>query len=113
MARILVLEDDAQVSAVYTTSLKRAGHEIVSCRRFEDARTELRNSVPDALLTDVRVGQYNGLQIALLFRSLSPDGPIVVVSGHDDAVIRKEVGVLQGDFLLKPVDLSVLTAHFQ
>jgi YesN/AraC family two-component response regulator len=55
------------------------------------------------VLTDVRVGPYNGLQLAHLFRQKSPDGRVVVVTGFDDTMIRREVGWLNGEYLVKPV----------
>ena len=110
--RILLLEDDPGVAAVYATALRAEGHDIVVCNTLEDARKQLRQSVPDALLTDVRLGEYNGLQAAILFRSLSPDGIIVAVSGHDDPVIRQEVLNLDAEFFVKPVRLDFLTGRF-
>jgi two-component system, response regulator RegA len=110
--RILLLEDDLGVATVYATALRAEGYDIVVCNNFEDGRTELRRAVPDALLTDVRLGEYNGLQLAILFRGLSPEGRIVAVSGHDDPVIRQEVLNLNGQFFVKPVDLDALRSQF-
>jgi len=110
--RILLLEDDLGVAAVYASALRAEGHDIVVCHSFEAARTELKHTVPDALLTDVRLGEYNGLQAAILFRSLSPEGIIVAVSGHDDPVIRQEVVNLDAAFFVKPVDLDSLRGQF-
>lgn len=111
-SRILVLEDDLGVAAVYATALRADGHDIVVCHSFEDGRTELKRSIPDALLTDIRLGEYNGLQLAILFRSLAPEGRIVAVSGHDDPVIRQEVLNLHANFFVKPVDLEDLRGEF-
>jgi two-component system response regulator RegA len=110
--RILLLEDEPSVSTMLAVALRGDGHDVVVCNHFEDARAELRRNVPDAVLTDIRVGQYNGLQLALLFRSLSPEGTIVAVSGHDDPVIRQDVHGLRAHFMVKPIDLSALQALF-
>ena len=110
--RIVLLEDDKQVATVFATALRAQGHDIVVCHTFESARSELLRSTPDALLTDVRLGEYNGLQAAVLFRSLSPEGIIVAVSGHDDPVIRQEANKLQAEFFVKPVSLDVLISRF-
>ena len=90
--KILILEDDPDVAWVYEKALREDGNTVTVCSSFEDAREHLRREPPDAVLTDVRVGQYNGLQLAMLFRRQSPAGRIVVVTGYDDTVIRKEVG---------------------
>jgi DNA-binding NtrC family response regulator len=106
--KILILEDDLDVAWVYEKALREDGNTVTVCSSFEDAREHLRREPPDAVLTDVRVGQYNGLQLAMLFRRQSPAGRIVVVTGYDDTVIRKEVGELHAEFLLKPVRIAQL-----
>jgi DNA-binding response OmpR family regulator len=110
--KILILEDDVDVADIYARTLREEGNEVVVCVRFEDARRQLKVDPPDALLTDIRVGEYNGLQLAHLFRMGSPDGRVVVVSGYDDIVIRKEVSDLNARFFVKPVRLSELKAAF-
>jgi ActR/RegA family two-component response regulator len=107
--KILVLEDDPFIAAMYGRALRRDGHDVTVCTTFNEARKCLKHDPPDTLLTDVRVGEYNGLQLAWLFRSYSPDGRLVVVTGYDDVVIKKEVEKLGGDFLLKPIDINRLT----
>lgn len=109
---ILILEDDPASAGLYASALGGAGYEPITTTGFEEARKYLKEHLPDALLTDVRVAEYNGLQLALLFRSLSPAGPILVVSGHDDSVIRKEATNVGAQFLLKPVDVDQLIAYF-
>lgn len=110
--RILILEDDLRVAEVFALTLRGAGHDVVVCNDFEQGRSELKRSLPDALLTDIRLGQYNGLQLAFLYRSLSPEGIVVAVSGHDDPVIRREIASLGAEFLTKPVSLESLKAIF-
>jgi DNA-binding response OmpR family regulator len=110
---ILILEDDPGSAGFYSAALSAAGHKTVVASGFEEARKHVKESLPDALLTDVRVAEYNGLQLAILFRSLSPSGLILVVSGHDDPVIRQEVMNISGaQFLAKPVDTHVLVEFF-
>jgi DNA-binding NtrC family response regulator len=111
--KILVLDDEPSVAALYALALEHAGHHVTKCTSYEDARAHLKNDAPEALLADVRVGEFNGLQLALFFRSTSPDGPLMIVSGHDDVVIRKEAERLGAAFLLKPVDINELTTFFE
>ena len=89
-------------------ALSADGNDVTVCGTFEQAREHLRHEQPDAVVTDVRVGEYNGLQLALLFRRRSPEGRVVVVTGYDDAVLRRDVGAMHGEFLLKPVRITQL-----
>jgi DNA-binding NtrC family response regulator len=111
-SKILILEDDASLAAVLGTVLRQMGNQVTVCTEFEDARTRLTDEPPDAVLTDVRVGAYNGLHLALLFRSMSPEGKVIVISGHDDPVIRKEAERMNAEFLLKPVGVFELESRF-
>ena len=111
--KILILEDDPSVAGLYAEVLGSAGHEVIVHTSFEEARTYLKLNPPDALLADVRVGEYNGLQLAILFRSLSPHAIILVVSGHDDPVIRREAAAIGAEFFVKPVDVDTLTLKFE
>jgi DNA-binding NtrC family response regulator len=109
---IHILEDDIGVGGVYLAALQLDGHEVRVFSSFQEARRALRESPPDALITDVRVGSYNGLQLALMFREVAPDKPIVVVSGHDDPVIRNDAERLHAAFYVKPISLDVLRSQF-
>jgi DNA-binding NtrC family response regulator len=109
---ILVLEDDPSLGVLYASTLQNDGHTVRVYASFEDARKALRELVPGGLLTDVRVGSYNGLQLALLFRAIAANSPIAVVSGHDDAVIQEEARRIPAIFLVKPVSLDAIRAIF-
>lgn len=110
--RILVLEDDDDLATFYSEALRELGHTVTVCTRFEHARKRLYEDPPDAVLTDIRVGEYNGLHLAWLFRAMSPNGTVVVVSGYDDVVLQKEAELLNAEFLLKPVDMCQLQTRF-
>ena len=113
MRKILILEDDPSVAELYAEVLRSAGHEVIVRTSFEEARTYLKLNPPDALLVDVRVGEYNGLQLAILFRSLSPHAVILVVSGYDDPVIWREAAAIGAEFFTKPIDVDMLRVKFE
>jgi DNA-binding NtrC family response regulator len=111
--KILVLDDDPTVAALYALALECAGHKVIVCTGFEEARDYVKEHILDGVLTDVRVGEYNGLQPAILFRSLSPSGALLIVSGHEDVVIRKEAEQMGATFLLKPIEMNDLARFFE
>ena len=110
---ILVLEDEPGVAQLYAGALRAAGLEAVVCNSFPDARASLKKELPDGLLTDVRLGEFNGLQLVHLFRSLSPRGIVVVATGHDDPTIRDEAVKLGCHFVTKPVDIKTIVGYFR
>ena len=110
--KVLILEDEKAVAELYARELRARGLDAVVCTSFPDARDVLKQELPDALLTDVRVGAFNGLQLAHLFRSLSPHGTVVVATGHDDPTIRDEALKLGAHFITKPVHIDALVSYF-
>jgi two-component system response regulator YesN len=57
----------------------------------------------DVLITDVRLGAFNGLQLAVLARDQNPEIQLIVFSGFDDPVLRQEAERLGAVYLVKPV----------
>ena len=57
---------------------------------------------PDVLLTDVRLGEYNGLQLLI-------DGPVppstIVMTGFDDPLLESEAHRFGARWLVKPISL--------
>ena len=101
--RVLLVEDEPGLLDAMKMSFERAGKDIVACRSFEEARKTLLAEDFRCLLTDVRLGAYNGLQLAVIARSKSPDMRIIVFSGYDDPVLREEAAHLGAIYLIKPV----------
>ena len=110
---ILVLEDEPGVAQLYAGALRTAGFEAIVCNSCPDARASLKKELPDGLLTDVRLGEFNGLQLVHLFRSLSPEGIVVVATGHDDPTLKDEAEKLGCHFVTKPVDIKAIVGYFR
>jgi DNA-binding response OmpR family regulator len=106
--RILLVEDSEALLSAVAEQLENLDHQVIPCSRFEDAKRYLREERPDALITDVRLGPYNGLQLVLLARERFPEMMVVVYSAHDDPTIRAEAKRLGAVFLEKPVSARPL-----
>jgi DNA-binding response OmpR family regulator len=107
---ILVAEDDAATLAGLATYLHGAGYSVVPAPNFPDARRLLSFVRPDVVIADVRLGEYNGLQLVGHARSLPQPPGVIVTSGFSDPVIEAEAHQMGAAFLLKPVDLAQLLA---
>ena len=101
--RILVVDDDTQVLRFLVDTLTSAGYDTVAFSRFEEARAFLETGRPDLLLTDVRLGAFNGLQLALVARDKYPDVPVIVLTGFEDPTLRAEAAKVGADFIVKPL----------
>lgn len=107
---ILIAEDDVATLAGLATYLHGAGYSVVPAASFADARRLLPFVRPDVVIADVRLGEYNGLQLVVLARSLQPPPAVIVTSGFSDPVIEAEARQMGATFLLKPLDPPHLLA---
>jgi DNA-binding response OmpR family regulator len=110
---VLVVDDDRQVLKYLTELLRESGYDTVTCERFADAKTLLSTTRPDLLLTDIRLGAYNGLQLAIFAQSKHPGIPVIVLTGYEDPTLRKEAAASGATFLVKPVKRVELLAKIE
>lgn len=106
--RVLIVDDEAQVLSTLAAFVTRAGFTVETATKFEDAKRLLTTDPPDILVTDVRLGPYNGLQLVLLMREARPEGRIVVLSAFDDPTLRQEASRYQAEYILKPLSGQAL-----
>jgi ActR/RegA family two-component response regulator len=100
---LLIVDDDVVLLQALSRFLSDSGFEVVSCSSFEEAKKEIAASRPEIVVTDVRLGAFNGLQLAHMARDVKPDVRLVVFSGFDDPVLKEEARRLGASYLVKPV----------
>jgi DNA-binding response OmpR family regulator len=99
----LVVEPSGPDLAFIKASLTSAGFIVTATDNFKDARALLVNAPPSLLVTEIRLGAYNGLQLAYRGKSVSPPMAIVLTSAYPDPVLRRDVERMGATFVLKPV----------
>jgi CheY-like chemotaxis protein len=80
---ILVVEDDSFIRDMAVTELEEAGHEVMEAASGGQALRLLQTGIAvDALLTDIRMPEANGWEVARAYRQRFPDLPVVYVTGY-------------------------------
>ena len=113
MPSLLLVDDDLSLLGALSRFLSDSGFEVVPCSTFEDAKREIATHRPDILITDVRLGAFNGLQLALLARDVRSDVRVVVFSGFDDPVLKEEARRIGATYLVKPVSGHLLVQELR
>ena len=102
--RLAVVVDGNTPDRVNTVLLlEAAGYQVRSARSFDEAKTLLAAERPHLLVTDLRLGQYNGIHLVLRSRSDYPGIVAVVTSRIADPVLEAEVHRQNAHFLLRPL----------
>jgi DNA-binding NtrC family response regulator len=100
-ARVLVVDDEPMVVDALREVLADAGYVTLGATSFEDGRRLLlAPPVPDVVVADVRLGKYNGLQLAVLRPQATA---AIVISGHWDEVLEAEARQHGAVYLQKPL----------
>ncbi|MCP4004202.1 MAG: response regulator [bacterium] len=85
MARILVVDDDAQIRGVIRGMLETMGHEVHEVSDGMHATVAYREKPADLVITDIYMPDKEGLELILELRTEFPDVKIVAVSGGGGA----------------------------
>ncbi len=102
--RVLVVEDEADLSAVFRDFLIELGHEPLIVRSAEAALARLEHERPDAVILDINLPGLSGLDFLQLGPVRESGLPVVVVSGMaSESQARECLRLGAFDFLRKPV----------
>jgi DNA-binding response OmpR family regulator len=105
--KILVVDDDRATRVGLVALLESEGYDVVGADNLKAARRVMSEESPDLLITDVRLGEFNGLHLAAANRRKVP---IIVVTGYPDPVLEETAKDFDAEFLLKPIKPSELLA---
>jgi CheY-like chemotaxis protein len=103
--KVLVVEDDDAARAGLIRLISSRGHEVIAASTFEDGKRLLKTHRPDVLITDIRLGAFNGLQLLL---GDSEHTQAIVATAYSDPVLEAEARKLGAHFLLKPIVPAML-----
>ncbi|HML24662.1 MAG TPA: response regulator [Aggregatilinea sp.] len=111
MPKILVVEDDGDLSYLYGTVLTRHGYSVESARRGADALLHLTNEPFDLIILDIGMPDMSGLRVLEFVREDArlKQIPVVVASANEQ---NERLARTRGaqHFLVKPVKLQKLVA---
>jgi two-component system response regulator AtoC len=110
---VMIVDDDSAVLRALNELIVEWGFTVVRFSNFEDARAHLSTNTPDALVVDVRLGMFNGLQLVHLAKQVDSAMTVIAVSGFDDAVLRAEATSVGAVYMIKPVNLEELRRRLQ
>lgn len=110
IAKIFIIDDDADVVSLFEQFLVMEGYEVVSNAFNGEEALDIFKKMsikPDIILMDHRMPVKNGLETTEEILSINPNIKVIFVSA-DYTVKEKALEVGAIDFLEKPIDLNTL-----
>ena len=109
--RILVVDDEPQITRVLRTSLSSQGYDLRVANDGETAIEIMKDWTPDLVITDLSMPNMDGLELSRRIRS-KLDVPIIVLSVRGEE--RTKVQALDAgvdDYVTKPFGMEELLAR--
>lgn len=106
----VLVVDDSLDRAEIASALKVGGYRVTSAATFEQATEIMASDPPDVLVTELRLGSFNGLHLIIRSRAHKADTVAVVHTAHPDPVLEAEALRLNADYFKRPVDTPTLLA---
>jgi len=103
MPNILIIEDDAAFCQMLQRFLTKKGYIVEISFTAPDAKVKFNNSTFDLILTDLRLPDYDGIQLLTEIKKINPATPVIVMTGYAEvgsAVNAMKKGAY--DYISKP-----------
>ncbi len=112
-ARILVVDDDAQLSALLVLVLEGEGYPVSVAKDAQSAIAEVKRATTDLVVLDISLGADDGRLVLSQIREIE-ELPVILISGKGDTADRV-LGLRLGadDFLAKPFSPVELVARVE
>ena len=110
-SRILVVDDETQITRVLKTALSSQGYEVKSAGDGESALNLALDWIPDLIVTDLSMPGMTGIELCRLVRERS-QVPIIVLSVRGEE--KTKIDALDAgadDYVTKPFSVSELLAR--
>ncbi|MGO8935548.1 MAG: response regulator transcription factor [Terracidiphilus sp.] len=109
--RILVIDDEAQITRVLRAALSAQGYDVRTANDPEEGLRLFRDWPPDLVITDLMMPTMSGVEVCRLIRSKSST-PVLVLSVREHE--RSKVEALDAgadDYVTKPFSIQELLAR--
>lgn len=106
--RILIVDDEETVAVTLQEGLNSLPNcEVVTTTKTKQALRLFEEQRFDLLITDYKMPVMDGLNLATHIRRMSPKVAIIIITAHNDSVLRERASMISVEHVLnKPVRLT-------
>lgn len=107
MAKILVVDDEEHIRLLYSEELSEAGYEVITAADGFQLIERIEEERPDLVVLDIKMIDYNGLDLLQEIRNKFYDLPVILCTAYD--TYKEDIKAIAADFyVIKSFDLTEL-----
>lgn len=107
MKRILLVDDDVVLCQLYAEELRTEGYEVITASDGSGLIEVIRHNAPDLIVLDIRLGQYDGLDLLQDIRRVYYNMPVILCSAYSS--FKCDLRTIAADYyVVKSADLTEL-----
>src|SRR5215831_1617531 len=112
--RVLIADDNLEMARTIAEGLSERGYDTVAAGGGKDAVEMLGSDKLDAIVTDLRMPDIDGMAVLAASRRIDSDRPVIVMTAYS-AIDSAVESIRQGayHYLTKPFKLDELTIFLQ
>ena len=112
--RVLVVDDEPNIAELLSMALRYEGWETAVAGTGSKAVAKARDIRPDAVVLDIMLPDFDGLEVLRRMRASLPDVPVLFLTAKD-AVEDRVAGLTAGgdDYVTKPFSLEEVVARLR
>ncbi|MGB0101965.1 MAG: response regulator transcription factor [Nocardioides sp.] len=112
--RVLVVDDEVNIAELVSMALRYEGWQVAAAHTGSQAVSTAKELRPDAVVLDMMLPDFDGLEVLRRMRATDPDLPVVFLTAKD-AVEDRVAGLTAGgdDYVTKPFSLEELVARLR
>ncbi len=112
--KVLIADDEIEFSSTLQTRLNLRKFQTVMANSGEETLRAVEEEEPDVLLLDLKMPDLDGLEVLARLKEEHADIKVIILTGHGSFEVGRE-GMELGafDYIMKPVDLTILIAKIE
>jgi len=107
MAKILVVDDEEHIRFLYSEELTEEGYDVITADSGYKLLEKIEEEKPDLVVLDIKMVDYNGLDLLQDIRNQYADLPVILCTAYD--TFKEDMKSIAADaYVIKSFDLTEL-----